>query len=359
MPNRNRDLTNVSGSQHSELTTNTLQFTWQIVNYSSRARNCAPDTAIKSPPFVFYDKESWMQIFFFPKGNDQAENEAEDVGKWSAICLIIESEDRCHGNYHIELAVLNGFGKKLHSRHFHKEIPFPLGWGFDEFICQSELENPKKYLLPDDKLTILCRIEKTDKEVCDCPNEDAQTLVLRRRLVEDYATLLERGTTSDVHFIVQNLKIPAHKAILSARSPVFAAMFQNEMQENSSNEVIVTDVEPDAFKEMLQFIYTGRCQIGAWTEDLFFAADKYDIKDLKEVCEVELRMKLCVDNAIRFLILSDLHRATKLKESCVSFINQNAVEIMKKPAWKDLLKTHPLLVADLYSNVFDVHNEAK
>ena len=170
---------------------------------------------------------------------------------------------------------------------------------------------------------------------------------------------MEKETISDVHFIVQNLKIAAHKAVLAARSPVFAAMFQNEMQENSSNEVVVTDMEPDALKQMLQFIYTGRCQIGAWTEDLFFAADKYDIKDLKEICEDELRMKLCVDNAIRFLILSDLHRATKLKKKSISFINQNAVEVMKKPAWDDLMKTHPLLIGELYRDMAGLQNRAK
>jgi DNA-binding transcriptional regulator/RsmH inhibitor MraZ len=70
-------------------------------------------------------------------------------------------------------------------------------------------------------------------------------------------------------------------------------------------------------------------------------------------------MKLCVDNAIRFLVLSDLHRAAKLKESCISFINQNAVEVMKKPAWDDLMKTHPLLIADLYRNIIGVQNQAK
>jgi speckle-type POZ protein len=257
------------------------------------------------------------------------------------------------------LAFLDVFGKKFRALRFHKEIPFPKDWGCEKFILKSELENPSNNLLPDDKLTILCRIEKTDSEECDCPNEDVQTRRIRRRLVEDYATLLERETTSDVHFIVQNQKIPAHKTILVARSPVFAAMFQNEMQEKSSNEVVVTDMEPDALKLMLQFIYTGHCQIGAWTEDLFFAADKYDIKDLKEICEEELRIKLCVDNAIRFLILSDLHRATKLNESSISFINQNAVEIMKQPAWDDLMKTHPLLVGDLYRKMAGVQNQAE
>ena len=340
-----------------------FQFTWQIANYSSRAQNCAPKRAIKSRPFVVSDEESSINFVssFYPVDEARSENDPNYGNAWSGLFLEIESKVKYDGNYHIELAILDAVGKKFHARQFHRKIPFP-NRGFRKFICQSELENPSNNLLPEDKLTILCRIEKTDSEdskKCDCPDEDAQTLRNRRRLVEDYSTLLEKETISDVHFIVQNLKIAAHKAVLAARSPVFAAMFQNEMQENSSNEVVVTDMEPDALKQMLQFIYTGRCQIGAWTEDLFFAADKYDIKDLKEICEDELRMKLCVNNAIRFLILSDLHRATKLKASCVSFINQNAVEVMNKPAWDDLMKTHPLLIGELYRDMAGLQNRAK
>ena len=329
-----------------------FQFTWQIANYSSRAT----DTAVKSRPFVVSDEESSINfvLSFYPVDEARSENDPNYGNAWSGLFLKIKTKAKYDGIYHIELAILDADGKKFHARQFLRKIPFPNSRGFIEFIRQSELENPSNNLLPDDKLTIFCRIEK-----CDCPDEDAPTLRNRRRLVEDYSTLLEKETISDVHFIVQNLKIAAHKAVLAARSPVFAAMFQNEMQENSSNEVVVTDMEPDALKQMLQFIYTGRCQIGAWTEDLFFAADKYDIKDLKEICEDELRMKLCVDNAIRFLILSDLHRATKLKKKSISVINQNAVEVMKKPAWKDLIKTHPDLIAELYSNMFDVEDEAK
>ena len=364
MSSQKGELKNVLESQSSELTMRSFQFTWQIANYSSRVQNCVPIMAIKSPSFVVNGKESSINfvLCFYPVVESQSKNGANGGNTWSGLYLKIESKGKYDGNYHIELAILNGFGKTFRAYHYHEKIPFIQYWGFGEFIRKSELENPSNHLLPDDKLTILCRIEKTDSEEskrCDCPNDDAQTQSIRRRLVEDYASLLKKETISDVHFIVKNLKIPAHKTILVARSPVFAAVFQNEMQENSSNEVVVTDMEPDAFKEMLQFIYTSHCQIGAWTEDLFYAADKYDIEDLKEICQDELRMKLCVDNAIRFLILSDLHRATKLKESCISFINQNAVEVMKKPAWDDLMKTYPLLIADLYRNMFGVQNQAK
>ena len=182
-------------SHSSEITIKSFQFTWQIENYSSHAQNCAPETPITSPPFVFYDKESWMQIFFYPKGDGRVEDQTDEDEKWSAINVMIGSEIQFHGIYHIELAILDVVGQKFRFGVFHKEIPLPTEWGFKEFIFQSELENPSNNLLPDDKLTILCRIERTDSEdnECDCPDEDVQTPFLRRRLVQDYATQYELG----------------------------------------------------------------------------------------------------------------------------------------------------------------------
>lgn len=69
----------------------------------------------------------------------------------------------------------------------------------------------------------------------------------------------------------------AHKAILAARSPVFAAMFEHGMAESRANRVNITDVEPDILGEVLRFIYTGRV-VGldnpVMAQELLAAADK-------------------------------------------------------------------------------------
>ncbi len=49
---------------------------------------------------------------------------------------------------------------------------------------------------------------------------------------EDFAALLSSEKSSDVEFIVEERSFPAHRLILSARSPYFAAMFQNGMKES-------------------------------------------------------------------------------------------------------------------------------
>ncbi|VDM36143.1 unnamed protein product [Hydatigera taeniaeformis] len=76
-------------------------------------------------------------------------------------------------------------------------------------------------------------------------------------------------------FVLRQFK--AHKAILAARSPVFAAMFEHGMTESRANRVNITDVEPDILGEVLRFIYTGRV-VGldnpVMAQELLAAADK-------------------------------------------------------------------------------------
>lgn len=63
-----------------------------------------------------------------------------------------------------------------------------------------------------------------------------------------------------------------------ARSPVFAAMFEHEMEERKQNRVAITDVDHEVLKEMLRFIYTGKApNLEKMADDLLAAADKVNI----------------------------------------------------------------------------------
>ena len=64
-------------------------------------------------------------------------------------------------------------------------------------------------------------------------------------------------------------------APLLARSDVFAAMFEHEMEERKLNRVAITDVDHEVLKEMLRFIYTGKApNLEKMADDLLAAADK-------------------------------------------------------------------------------------
>ena len=68
-------------------------------------------------------------------------------------------------------------------------------------------------------------------------------------------------------------------------------MFQYDMKENKTNETEITDVTPAAFRALLQFIYTGHCQVGCLTEEILVAANKYEIGGLKQICAKELQLQ--------------------------------------------------------------------
>lgn len=67
-----------------------------------------------------------------------------------------------------------------------------------------------------------------------------------------------------------------------ARSPVFAAMFEHEMEERKQNRVAISDVDHEVLKEMLRFIYTGKApNLEKMADDLLAAADKVEIYNPK------------------------------------------------------------------------------
>ena len=88
---------------------------------------------------------------------------------------------------------------------------------------------------------------------------------------------------TDIEFHVGGQVIPAHKVVVAARSPVFAAMFQSDMEESRTNQVKISDIEPTVFRDFLYFLYTGRLN-SANIHDLYMAADKYQVETLKSLC---------------------------------------------------------------------------
>ncbi|KAE8804573.1 Speckle-type POZ protein-like protein [Hordeum vulgare] len=98
---------------------------------------------------------------------------------------------------------------------------------------------------------------------------------------------MQSGTGEDVTFIVSGESFPAHKDILSSRSPVFMAEFYGEMEEMLSDRVVIEDMEAAAFRAMLHFIYTDTVPeldqeleaVATMAQHLLAAADRYGTMD--------------------------------------------------------------------------------
>ena len=167
---------------------------------------------------------------------------------------------------------------------------------------------------------------------CELPMKNGEVDILNH-----LGQLLYSGTDSDVNFIVKEKKMTGHKLIIRGGSPVLAAMFEHDMIEKSSGAIEINDIEPNVFRQLLHFLYTGNApnvEDDEMTEPLFIAADKYQVDSLKDWCSSVMSKKLTVENAVRLLALAHLHSADRLQEVCIEFIVKNKAVFWERDDFK-------------------------
>merc|ERR1719397_1081258 len=99
----------------------------------------------------------------------------------------------------------------------------------------------------------------------------------------DFQLFLSNGKHSDVLLKSDDTTFPCHKVVLAASSTVFDRMLDLNMMESQTGEVEISDVDPNTLKQLLEFIYTGQVEDAAYTPELLYAADKYEIHALVKI----------------------------------------------------------------------------
>ena len=217
-------------------------------------------------------------------------------------------------------------------------------------------------LIMNGALIIYCEIETlTDrKSLCGQATYDIkEPFNHEKEVLQDLEDLYEDKKKSDVTFNVRGKKIQAHKNILIARSQVFAAMFDHPSKEKMTGIVDVTDIEPDVFEELLNYIYTGRVpseQMEQLAIELLAAADKYQLEKLKKTCGKYLSYGMSPENCIKLLLLVDENNsAYYLREKAVEYIRQNRGQVMKTESWKKLAKKKPTFVVSIMEMLLETN----
>ncbi|VVC28572.1 BTB/POZ domain,SKP1/BTB/POZ domain [Cinara cedri] len=77
-------------------------------------------------------------------------------------------------------------------------------------------------------------------------------------LNKDRENVFERRKFCDITLLVGGRDFQIYKNILSERSNVFAAIFDNEYAKSKRNRSPIINVDHDVFEEILIFMYTGR-----------------------------------------------------------------------------------------------------
>ncbi|GFS60099.1 speckle-type POZ protein [Trichonephila clavipes] len=172
-------------------------------------------------------------------------------------------------------------------------------------------------------------------------------------LSKDLLHLFNEASASfaDVVLKCESFNVPVHKNILAARSPVFSAMFKNDMKESQEKTVDISDIGISVLRSMLVYIYTGNTEDINMSNavDLLFAADKYQLMKLKKVCVEYLKINASDQNVLNLLVLGDLHDQD-LKDFAVNFICHKVAEfsvLENTEEWKRLQTEKPSLAMEI------------
>lgn len=126
-------------------------------------------------------------------------------------------------------------------------------------------------------------------------------------------------------------KIPAHRLILAARSPVFRTMLFGTFVESQKQEIKIPDISARVFKLMLHYIYTDEITVDPSTiMGIVYAAKKYALAGLCEGCIAYLEESIAPDTVCNLLSQALLFTEDELAGMCMQFLREN-VDILLKP----------------------------
>ncbi|CAE8613016.1 unnamed protein product [Polarella glacialis] len=94
-------------------------------------------------------------------------------------------------------------------------------------------------------------------------------------------------------------RIPVHRAILAAASPVFARMWDSGMREASEAAVDITDTEPAVLEAVVRYVYTSELPEDADVVQLFASAQKYELQALAEHTAEKMVLGLDASNVLQ------------------------------------------------------------
>lgn len=145
-------------------------------------------------------------------------------------------------------------------------------------------------------------------------------------LALDFKPFLKSPDLSDMHFLVEGERIPAHRVIVASRSSHFNSSLQSGMRETTEGEVVLSDVSLGCFNLLLEYFYGGvdlaNAEIDHVTE-LLQVCEEYNLPSLKAMCGELLRTHVDVENAASLLSIADSAQAASLKNIVLEYIAEN------------------------------------
>ncbi|OVA07281.1 BTB/POZ-like [Macleaya cordata] len=154
------------------------------------------------------------------------------------------------------------------------------------------------------------------------PSDGTMQSLATQSTLRCISRMLNEAIHADVTINTSDGTLRAHKAILSASSPVFQSMFLHNLKEKESSMVVIEDMSLESCMALLSYLYGTIKQEDFWKHrlSLLGAANKYDITDLKDTCEESLLEDINSGNVLERLQEAWLYQLNKLKKGCLMYL---------------------------------------
>ncbi|XP_028822781.1 kelch-like protein 24, partial [Denticeps clupeoides] len=144
---------------------------------------------------------------------------------------------------------------------------------------------------------------------------------------------------TDVVISVEGREFPCHRAVLSACSSYFRAMFCNDHRESREMLVEINGIRAEAMDTFLQYVYTGRASITTTNvQSVFETSSLFQILTLRDACAKFLEEQLDPCNCLGFRRFANTHCLNQLSNSCRTYALQNFEEVIQHEEFLDLYK---------------------
>ncbi|XP_047104623.1 cortactin-binding protein 2-like [Schistocerca piceifrons] len=181
---------------------------------------------------------------------------------------------------------------------------------------------------------------------------------VQNNTTEALAALVDGGEDALVTLVAGETRVAAHRAVLAAASPVFAAMFAHDMLEASCGQVSIDDVEGPVLRLLVAYTYTLQApQLPDTAAQLLSAADKYGLSALKAACERQLISQLAVETAAATAVRAVRHSCPDATRAAVAFIKDH-LQVMATRGWADAVLEYPQEVIEVCSMLGEPPAEA-
>ena len=334
-------------------------FMWTIENFLERPEK--RDDSIDSTVFSVKGPGDMITNWYLelhPKGQDLEPGDEEDYPHDLPVYLY--NEDDFDVKAKAILSILDSSGKEQKIYSLDTQIyESDDGWG-GRIAEIDELRHDSSTLLPDGNLTILCKLEvfSQDKLYSGSMESFNKTQInndCQKQVIDHLDNLFAEKNFSDLEITCDEEVFYCHRNIISARSPVFSAMFQADMIENHLQKVNIRDVKKEVFSEVLKFIYTGKVSsedsLKEQARDILAVANKYQLDLLKKLCEAQLVSTLDASNCVELLVHGDLHQATNLKMMALDSVSMNLASLIETDVYKHFRRQHPDLEFEVTKSI--------